>query len=302
VSADRVAVIGAGPAGIAAAIQLNRFGLHAVVVEKHRIGGLLSSANLVENYPGFPAGISGPSLVNLFEEQLRNTTAEIIFEEVVDLRFENQTFCLVTDKRTLHAAFVIVASGTRPIELSGLQIPDGTDNAIHYDINPILAETGKRIVIIGAGDAAFDYALNLGKRNQVHILNRGTRVRCIPILWQRAIAMSTIAYSEETEALHVHRDSQGELSLECRSGEKGLWLNADHLVFAIGREPQLGFLSGFDRTSLTELERDGLIHFAGDVKNGSLRQTAIAIGDGAAAAMKIHAKLAAIPQKMKGVE
>ncbi|MCX6832312.1 MAG: NAD(P)/FAD-dependent oxidoreductase, partial [candidate division Zixibacteria bacterium] len=120
---DEVAIIGAGPAGIATAIQLRRYGLQVTVFEKNRIGGLLRSANLVENYPGFPQGTSGPNLVRLFEEQLRNSAAEILFEEVVSLCFEDERFVVTTNERTLYPEIVVIASGTRPIELSDLEGP-----------------------------------------------------------------------------------------------------------------------------------------------------------------------------------
>ncbi len=67
---EEVIIIGAGPAGMTAAIQLKRYGIPFVLLEKERVGGLLWNANLVENYPGFPAGVSGPRLVGLIEKQM----------------------------------------------------------------------------------------------------------------------------------------------------------------------------------------------------------------------------------------
>ena len=69
---QEVAIIGAGPSGIATAIQLKRYGIEPVILEKEEIGGVLKNANLVENYPGFPDGISGPELVKLFKKQVEN--------------------------------------------------------------------------------------------------------------------------------------------------------------------------------------------------------------------------------------
>ena len=93
-----VAVIGAGPAGFAAAIQLKRYGLETLVLERQRLGGLLHNANLVENYPGFPEGIPGSELVRLFEKHTDNLTININDEEVTDLfRFDSQFRALVED-------------------------------------------------------------------------------------------------------------------------------------------------------------------------------------------------------------
>jgi thioredoxin reductase (NADPH) len=74
---EEVAIVGAGPAGMTAAIQLKRYGIPFVLLEKERIGGLLWNANLVENYPGFPAGVSGPKLVGLIEKQMERVGVEV---------------------------------------------------------------------------------------------------------------------------------------------------------------------------------------------------------------------------------
>ena len=74
-----VTIIGAGPAGLAAAIQLRRFGVTPLVLEGDEIGGLLRNANLVENYPGFPGGISGLALIRLFERQARDISVRVDF-------------------------------------------------------------------------------------------------------------------------------------------------------------------------------------------------------------------------------
>jgi thioredoxin reductase (NADPH) len=288
---NEIAIIGAGPAGIATAIQLRRFGLQVTVLERNRIGGLLRCANLVENYPGFPQGTSGPNLVRLFEEQLRISGADVLFEEVVSLCFESERFAVTTTERTLFPGIVVIASGTRPVELSDLELPPQFRDVICYDISSILCEKGKRIVIVGAGDAAFDYALNLGASNEVIIVNRGEGVSCIPLLWQRACDTAAISYFDNTRVLRIADLDANQICIEClRCGEL-MTLQAHYLVSAIGREPQLGFLSEDGRGSLDRMAQEGLIYSVGDVQNGSFRQTAIAVGNGIMAAMQIAAKL-----------
>jgi thioredoxin reductase (NADPH) len=288
---DEIAIIGAGPAGIATAIQLCRYGLKVTMFEKNRIGGLLRSANLVENYPGFPQGITGPNLVRLFEEQLRSAAVDIVYEEVVSLRFDSERFVVTTNERTLYSGLVVVASGTRPVELSDLELPPQFREAVCYDISLILHEKGKRIVIVGAGDAAFDYALNLGASNEVIIVNRGDVVSCIPLLWQRACVTAAISYYDNTKVLRIKGHDSNQICIECvRQGEM-MTLHAHYLIPAIGRESQLGFLPKEGKGDFDRLEQEGLIYFVGDVRNGSFRQTGIAVGDGIMAAMKIGAEL-----------
>ena len=94
----KVGIVGAGPAGIACAVQLSRYGFNPLVFEAKDIGGLLRNANLVENYPGFPAGISGPSLVKLFMKQLENHEHLLVSEEVEAIAWWNGGFDLKTNK------------------------------------------------------------------------------------------------------------------------------------------------------------------------------------------------------------
>ncbi len=150
---------------------------------------------------------------------------------------------------------------------------------------PLLEESDKRIIIVGAGDAAFDYALNLVKRgNFVTILNRGGDVKCLRLLWDRAMAESNIEYRAETPVRKVALDEKANrLKVQLEAGE---YLEADYLLFAIGRVPQMDFMSD----ELVNRNVEGL-YFVGDVKNGLYRQAAIAAGDGLRAAMQIYHSL-----------
>ena len=280
-----VAVIGAGPAGIAAAIQLKRFGLEPAVIERERIGGLLVNANLVENYPGFPSGIRGVDLVRLFEAQLQRVGVRVSFEEVVALDYA-ETFVLKTTRREFGARSVVIATGTRPRSPEGIEIPANAKARVFFEVHPIAEVEGKTVAIVGAGDAAFDYALNLSRRNDVVLLNRTVRRRCLPLLWERVQRTSRIAYKEDTILSAVH--AAGERLRLIVTGRGGAWeLEADYVIFAIGRIPCLDFLSERIKAQIDRLEGEGMLYRIGDVKNGLYRQTAIAVGDGIRAAMSI---------------
>ena len=281
---DDVLIIGAGPAGATAAIQLKRYGVPFVLLEKERIGGLLWNANLVENYPGFPAGITGPKLVGLIEKQMQRLGVDLMIECVQKLRYDKSGIQVVTDRTKYQPRFVVVASGTKPNPLP-IPIPDATRGKVFSDVFHLLHETHKKILIIGGGDAAFDYGLNLTKnRNSVTILNRGRDVKCLRLLWERAQADSMIEYRAETPVRKVELDeTAARLRVQTEAGEV---LEGDYLLFATGRIPQAGFLP--DEAINSNLEG---IYYAGDVKNGLYRQAAIAAGDGLRAAMEIHHKL-----------
>lgn len=287
---ENVVIIGAGPAGIAAALQLHRYGIKPIILEKDKIGGLLRNADLVENYPGFPDGISGVNLTDLFTTQLLNSV-DVIFEEVICLDFHEGVFLIETPERTFHSRLVLVGSGTRAREFSDIEIPENAKRRVFYEIHPILEEKGRRIIIVGAGDAAFDYALNLGHHNDITILNRGENENCLPLLRERAERSPSISYHKQTEISMINGDSSGELQVECKSPEGTLKFNAHYLIFATGRDPQLDFLSGNLKENAGELEDRGLLYFAGDVKNDIFRQTSISVGDGVMAAMKMSKKI-----------
>jgi len=283
---ENIVIIGAGPAGIAAAIQLKRHGLEPVLFEKAEIGGLLENANLVENYPGFPEGIGGPKLAILLRNHLIKTGVEIHFEKVIELDYANERFHLRTDKRRVDSRFAIVASGTRPRKLNIEGLSECVKKSILYEIQQIKNIENEKIAIIGAGDAAFDYAINLSKRNEVVILNRGQNVKCMPLLFERASAIGSISYLEDTETKRIESHNGG-LKLTCTGPTGVSEISVKYLVAAVGREPELRFLSENIKKIRERLVKDKHIYFIGDVENGKFRQTAIAVGDGIRAAMEI---------------
>jgi thioredoxin reductase len=285
VSNAEVVIIGAGPAGITAAIQLKRYGIPFVLLEKERVGGLLWNANLVENYPGFPAGVSGPKLIGLLEKQLERIGVEVSYDYVLRVakNINKPKFQIQTQKTTFSTSQLIIAAGTRPVPIP-LDIPENCQRKVFSEVRPLLEMHDMRIVVVGAGDAAFDYALNLvKKRNFVTIINRGGDVKCLGLLWERAIAEAAIEYRANTPVKAVELDeARGKLKVRTEAGAS---ITADFLLFAIGRVPQTEFLSAEHMNRHTE----GL-YFVGDVKNGLYRQAAIAAGDGLRAAMDIYFK------------
>jgi len=287
---DVILIIGAGPAGIAAAIQLKRSGLPFLLLERERVGGLLWNANLVENYPGFPAGIPGPRLVRLFEAQMRRLEVEITLDEVLQLRIEPDGLQVRTGQRAYNPHYLIVASGTksRPIPLP---IPPDLRGRVHTEIYPLLNTHSSRVAIIGSGDAAFDYALNLGKTNDVTILMRGRGARCLPLLQERAAHTPHIHIHFDTDVDDLAEGSNGELSLSCHQNPGHFKVSCDHLIYAIGREGQTDFLVDGAEAICQSFVNEQRLFFIGDVKNGYYRQTAIAVGDGLRAAMQIYAQI-----------
>lgn len=286
-----IVVIGAGPAGVAAGIQLLRYGLETLIFEKDSIGGLLRNANLIENYPGFPGGISGLELVSLLRKQAEEAHLPICYERVLQLDYQQRHFRIQTTRDEYTADIVIVASGTKPKPISLSNITPEAQVRIYYEVFPLRQVFGKHILILGAGDAAFDYALNLSRTNQVEILNRGENLRCLPLLWIRSCESPNIAYHANTMVSHIDLDDAGRLQVDCRKPEGRISFRADFLLVAFGRDPCLDFISQPLSRITPQLQREGRLYFIGDVTNGIYRQTAIAVGNGVLAAMKINSHL-----------
>ncbi|EKE04232.1 MAG: FAD-dependent pyridine nucleotide-disulfide oxidoreductase [uncultured bacterium] len=291
-----VIIIGAGPAGIAAAIQLKRYNITPLIIEKNEVGGLLRNANLVENYPGFPSGISGSDLIGLFHKQLDNNGLRVQYNEVLNVNYDNDLFSITTNKEDFFSKTLIIASGTIPRKLSIPDIPEELDNKIFYDVYKIKDENGKKIAIVGAGDAAFDYAVNLsGNNNEILILNRGNKTKCLPLLWDRYNNSSNIAYFENTIIKMIEKSSNNiKLTLYNADVQAENEIDIDYLLIAIGREPNLGFINDKFNEKIEELKNKDLLFVIGDVKNNIYRQTTICVGDGVKSAMQIYQKLSEI--------
>jgi len=285
-----VAIIGCGPAGLSAAIQLRRLGERPLVFEATRVGGLLVNAHLVENYPGFPKGISGPALASRMEEHLRNHEPDILLEEVTRLD-RDEGFHISTRKRDVRARIVLLASGTKSRMPENLIIADEVPDRVFSEVNPIRDVQDKHIVIVGSGDAAFDYAINLSGKNKVSIVNRGHETKCLPVLRDRAAGIGSIEYHGETTPAHLEQLENDSIGIRCNTPRGSITVNADIVLFAVGREPGLDFVTGRLAARIEGLKHEGLLHSIGDVGRGMMRQTAIAAGDGLRAAMEAHRKL-----------
>lgn len=283
----RIAIIGAGPAGMSCAIQLKRMGLDPVVFERPEPASMLRMANRVENYLGFPDGIRGEELYRIFMKQFERFEIGLIYKEVTRLSLSGGIFFIETDDESFSSDIVVVSSGTRPMSLS---IPIWNDKLSHYlhtDISRIPRQGSLAIGIIGLGDAAFDYALNLaGQGHQVAIFGRSQRIMANKALLEQFRRRGGIPLNLGHVLVSVEESTQG-IRCRFRSGEEMADHVLDFLIFATGREADLGYLDEAILENLTSLNQEGRIYLAGDVKNGDFRQTAIAAGDGIRTAMEI---------------
>ena len=284
------AIIGAGPAGISAALQFARYEIIPFVYEAEAPGGLLFNAGTIKNYPGFPKGIEGPELAALFAAGLEASEAVICPEEVLSVDYADGVFRVQADNAADFSRLVI-ATGTRPVPLDDVEFDSTeTEDGIDYGIGLIRGIAGKSVAIIGAGDAAFDYALTLSKKNDIVILQRGEKPRCNAALARRVAGSERITVLESAAASKISREDTGRFALSlCGAGcGSRNMMTADHVIAAIGRVPrEIALMPGLSE-HFDELVAGGRLRFAGDVINQMYRQTSIAVGDGVRSAMEIY--------------
>lgn len=256
---EQIIIIGGGPAGCACAIQLKRYGFDPLIIEKESIGGLIKNAWRMDNYLGYHAGISGVKMVEELQRHIHRFDIRIQNSEVRIQNYLGEGFVGECDGEEYFSKYLVIATGTKA-KHSG----EG-----YTEVFPIRDVKAKRIAIVGAGDAAFDYAMTLSANNIVHVYNRGTKIKCVPALLEIVQFQENISYFENSLPTDIY----------------------DYTIFATGREPNLDCLSPQIIKLRKQLEQDGLLYVIGDVKNGMVRQSSVATGDGIRAAMDIKDKI-----------
>ncbi len=281
-----VTIIGAGPAGMAAAIHLQRAGLAPLLLERNVPGGLLRHGYWIENYPGFPEGIRGDRLASLFHDHLLSVGGEVTTASVEGVdRLADHTFTVTTSQEKVASDAVIVATGTRPrtIDIPGLRELEGI--SAFYDLFELSRAAGghDRILVYGGGDAAFDQAIRLNDEGHEVTIQCRSVPRCLPLLRERANERG-IRLVEGLSIVRVRKGKVGTL-LETEGGGS---MVVDKVLLACGREPRVEILSPEilpqKYTTPPPSPVPGLF-LAGDVVGGTERQVSIAIGSGMRSAM-----------------
>ena len=265
-------IVGAGPSGIAASIQLQRSGHKILLIEKNKIGGLARNANLIENYLGFPKAIPGKDLVKLFKQQLKKHRIKTLKQEVLEVNEKGKLFKITTNQSTLYSKTLIIATGTTP-KKAKILCEGKLKNKIFYEIADLpKIKSKKKFTIIGSGDAAFDYALNLAKKHKITILTK--KPTCLDLLKQRVEKHKNITLRQGTVVKKI-KECSGKIEVIT----KDKTLTTNYIMIATGRKPLV------PRTKIHKNKHE--LFFVGDVGYGKFRQIHIATGDGLLQAMRI---------------
>lgn len=320
-SAYDVAIVGAGPAGLAAAVYAASEGLRVMVLDCRSFGGQAGASARIENYMGFPTGISGIALMARAHTQAQKFGAEMaIPEQVVSLDASVSTdggdFTLrLADGGDITARSVVIASGAeyRRLELANLAQFEGS--SAHYWASPLEGRlsAGQEVVLVGAGNSAGQAAVYLSSQAaKVWLLVRGTDLAATMsrYLCERVTAQSNIEILLETEIVELQGDGGALEAILWRNRRTGLATRRPirHLFLFIGAEPNTSWLSdcnidvdakGFVRADAFagaerlpfETSRRGIFAI-GDVRADSVKRVAAAVGEGAQVVATLHKYLA----------
>lgn len=270
--------------------------MKTLLVEKGLIGGQIVNAERVENYPGFPEGISGSELAESMHRQALKYGLEIVADEVNGIEDRGKDKVVRTAQTNLVTQTIIIASGCRRRKLG---VP-GEDKFVGKGVSYCATCDGplfknKTIALVGGGNAALTEALSLSKfASSVKVIHRRHQLRATQLLQEKASAESNIEFLWNTMVTEIEGNTTvTQLKLQEVTTGKLSTLPVAGIFVAIGLIPNTDYLQGIlplDKTGyiitneLMETKIPG-IFAAGDVRYNSPRQVATAVGDGATAAL-----------------
>lgn len=292
-----VIVIGGGPAGYTAALYAARAGLSVAVLEKLSAGGQMALTEMIDNYPGFEAGIDGFLLGEKMQQQAERFGAETILAQVSEVRLQGDVKELETDEGLFRGRSVVIATGAkaRPLELPKEDIFTG--KGVHYCAAcDGMRYRGKTVAVVGGGNSAVADALALSRiAEKVILIHRRDSLRATKVYHKALQNAPNVEFqwnSVVTELLG--EDKLTGLKLQDVNTKEEFLLEVDGLFVSIGRSPASSLFAGqlhLDESGYiiagadTKTNLPGVFAI-GDVRTTLLRQIVTAVADGAVAAQQ----------------
>ena len=288
-----VLIIGAGPAGMTAAIYAARAGYKTAILEHGVPGGQAATTDMIENYPGFPEGISGPELMMKFFEQTQTFGVEMIYEQVQSLDLMGDVKKVITDKQTIETKVVVIASGAKPRTLGvanegrlrgrGVSYCATCDGFFFKD---------QPVAVVGGGDTAVEEAMYLTKMcSSVTLIHRRDELRANKLAQSRALANEKLNIIYDTVVDEIVGDEKvTQLKLRNKKTDTASTLDVNGVFIFVGYLPNGSFLPaelevnelGYIVTDEEMATNIPGVFAVGDVRQKKLRQVTTAVGDGGA--------------------
>jgi thioredoxin reductase (NADPH) len=314
-----VAIIGAGPAGLAAAVYATTEGLSTIVLDCRAFGGQAGASSRIENYLGFPTGIRGIALMARAYNQAQKFGAEMaIPEEAIALHDKGDGYALALNgEQVVNARAAVIATGAEYRRLDVSNLADYEGSHVHYWASPLEGRlcAGEEVALVGAGNSAGQAAVYLATQaKKVWMLVRGKSLDATMsrYLCDRIAAQPNIEVMTETEVVGLSGDNGVLENVRWRDRKTGQEESCaiSHLFLLIGAAPNTKWLaeSGIDLDNKGFVKADAFagdgryplmtnrrgIFAIGDVRSGSVKRVASAVGEGAQVVATIHAYLADI--------
>jgi len=293
-------IIGAGPAGLTAGIYLMRAGVESVLIEKGVMGGTPMNYEHVENYPGFPGGISSPELMQKMAEQAKRFGLPIKeFIEVEEVNSEGDRFIIKAGADSMESLGVIVCTGTVSVKMG---IP-GEEEFVGRGISYCATCDGAffrnlDVAVIGGGDAAIQEGLALTNIvRKVYVIHRRDQLRAQKIIQDRAFKNEKMEFLWNKVPVEIEGKDQVEsILIEDTKTHERSRVKVDGVFVYVGARPNTQFLgnlverdgAGFIVTDENLATKTAGLYVAGDARKKPLRQITTAVGDGALAAVSLE--------------
>ncbi|AHF96791.1 MAG: thioredoxin-disulfide reductase [Desulfurella sp.] len=291
-----VVIVGGGPAGLTAGIYAARSGLKTIILEEKVFGGQIVFSADLENYPGFPEGISGMDIIDKFLEQAKKFEVEISYDGVE--KIENDISCkrvILTNKSCITTKTIILATGASADRLGCPGEAKFIGKGVSYCATCDGAFfKGKTVAVVGGGDSALEEALYLANLvKKIYLIHRRDQFRAVKILQDRVKKNNKIEIVFDSVVKEILGDKfvKGVLIENVKTKQQSR-LDIDGIFIYIGLTPNSKFVSDLIQTDeygyiITNEEMETNIpgiFAAGDVRKKSLRQVVTACADGAIAA------------------